>query len=1382
MGHTSPYLWLRNLLQIFISATILFASLVNANAQNPLLGIGNKVCDMDDAAANITTQALPTPSQCCSYNSSYFYNGSVSTRNQTVQFDQYGQLLFFIVDGVIYDRDGYLIAKAGNCVEDECAPCLWKESHQVIVTPYPGMCDRFIIIRDYGSQIIFSFLDFSLPNCHFPNDRQGALISSDAIDDGDYPELDFYSLNFENVEFIDGYSFIFDPFDDVKPGTLHMDLIEKPNNVSKILVAVHQGEYAIMQINPTNIDVLSTYQFTTGTYERFEEGECEIGFDSVTNEYLVAFTTAEAGYNETDIPDDGYVNIVVLRMSASGVVSDIHGYQPAFVMNQPVSNGVAGLEFSPNGQYLYFSQHREPMVGYISLSDAVTHSMPFTISNIGNYDNTRLEGNKTENGSDNAIYFLGDDNTLAAISGANNPATSVWVNNVNTSIAIGTVPSYYDDVYELSNFKSLQTQTFNAPEIVSFLSSQGCCLAQTNAIGIQGMTVNTVNDGNWTYGVNPFGNATNAVRIVDDITFQTGTNTIITNMVLEFDVDADFIIEKGAKVSLIGSTLTSISCDNIMWPGVDLFGTTDASNTIDQYPIINPDQGYLYLNNSIIENAMIGVDVGTTTDFKGGGIIKAYNSKFRNNQYDVIFRKYHYIDQNGNYVQNKSLFNNCAFITDAHLNNPGLSPATHVSLYDVEKIDFLNCSFMNTTALTTYNWVTRGTGIFASQASFKVDGLNDIWNGQSSDPDQTTFYKLRYGIRSFGNNVPLAFYTCKQQEFQQCLYGIINYNTDNVQIYQNNFQLPEVVLPGFESTMERGIYLTNSTGYTVEQNFFDGYNDPAVSDSYPSALGIWVENSGDFDNKIRNNDFDEMKLGTYVTKNNRYYVFGVDEPGDADDDGSIDQTGLQLFCNTYTNGQTDIFRDSETLMRQDQGGNQPNGFLNAGNRFSANNCNGAISDFVIDPYNNFYNNYWCHDQANTIPDCGGISNYPGTVLMDLLTVSVDANNAYDNADCPNTYGGPIIIGPNPGVISGLIGELQTVRAELQDAKDTYLQVVDGSQKQSTLDILSEAFPHESGFYRNLLMQRYPLSDEVLKRLIIEASRLSSWHLTEVFLANSPLSKEILYKIEEANILTSFFISFLYDADSGASLRRLMELNMLSLATERDQLIQSIARAGLAYETDAESETDQPVYLNDYLAQFAMQDGSTALRIRAANLAATGDYPSAIALLANEPLLVSYSNILQMEQSVSRDWNLLNTSQISTLWDIYNSKKDYSSSLALSILQQIGVADFEPEPRVPIQHRSLLIAKDDKREELPLLGVWPNPASSSAWLHYPIEADEKATIQIFDPQGRLVQSFHPNTKGLVELSLKNYESGIYVVQLIAFDKVVENIKLTVIHQN
>ncbi len=80
-----------------------------------------------------------------------------------------------------------------------------------------------------------------------------------------------------------------------------------------------------------------------------------------------------------------------------------------------------------------------------------------------------------------------------------------------------------------------------------------------------------------------------------------------------------------------------------------------------------------------------------------------------------------------------------------------------------------------------------------------------------------------------------------------------------------------------------------------------------------------------------------------------------------------------------------------------------------------------------------------------------------------------------------------------------------------------------------------------------------------------------------------------------------------------------------------------------------------------------------------------------------------------------------------------------------------------------------------------LSVYPNPASGSAWLHYPIEADGNGTIQVYDPQGRLIKSFQPNTNGLMELSLKNFKSGMYVVQLISFDKVVESIKLNVVNQ-
>lgn len=151
----------------------------------------------------------------------------------------------------------------------------------------------------------------------------------------------------------------------------------------------------------------------------------------------------------------------------------------------------------------------------------------------------------------------------------------------------------------------------------------------------------------------------------------------------------------------------------------------------------------------------------------------------------------------------------------------------------------------------------------------------------------------------------------------------------------------------------------------------------------------------------------------------------------------------------------------------------------------------------------------------------------------------------------------------------------------------------------------------------------------------------------------------------------------------------------------------------------------------------------------------------------------------MTITISPHWSLLGAPQIALLWDIYNSKQDLGSSTAFAILTEIEEADFEPEPSVPIQYRSMKLGDVSEQDKLPLLGMWPNPASDVAWLHYPLEADEYATINIFDQQGRLMESFQPNTQGLVELSLSEYESGIYVVQLIAFEKVVETVKFTVI---
>lgn len=75
-----------------------------------------------------------------------------------------------------------------------------------------------------------------------------------------------------------------------------------------------------------------------------------------------------------------------------------------------------------------------------------------------------------------------------------------------------------------------------------------------------------------------------------------------------------------------------------------------------------------------------------------------------------------------------------------------------------------------------------------------------------------------------------------------------------------------------------------------------------------------------------------------------------------------------------------------------------------------------------------------------------------------------------------------------------------------------------------------------------------------------------------------------------------------------------------------------------------------------------------------------------------------------------------------------------------------------------------------------------PLPQQYWLHYPVEADDHATIELISPQGQLLQSFKPNNNGLVELDTRQYSSGIYLIRLLAFNRVVDQIKLTVINEN
>jgi hypothetical protein len=216
-----------------------------------------------------------------------------------------------------------------------------------------------------------------------------------------------------------------------------------------------------------------------------------------------------------------------------------------------------------------------------------------------------------------------------------------------------------------------------------------------------------------------------------------------------------------------------------------------------------------------------------------------------------------------------------------------------------------------------------------------------------------------------------------------------------------------------------------------------------------------------------------------------------------------------------------------------------------------------------------------------------------------------------------------------------------------------------------------------------------------------------------------------------------------------------------------------------YETDCELESDQVIYSNPYLNQIESNPGLVHLRSRASYLSSLGLYNDAIALIADEPLLANLSVILSMANDLGGNWNSADTSQIETLYAISNDLTDFSSGIVGGILDEIGDSLVEPEPNFPIQQRSLMNNENSSNPVLPLLGIYPNPAKDVAYIHYPIEADEHGFIRVLDVDGRLIEQINPASNGLLELSLTNYRNGIYIVELVAFDKTLESIKLVVV---
>jgi hypothetical protein len=1339
---------------------MLLCSSPKLNAQNQIWALPDNKLVFNDL--DVEHEPLPTPDHYPEMSGvdyeDLYYAGDVAIQGHNSMSNAAGQLLFFIVDDIIYDGEGYFIIRLAL----NGAPVMGNA--EVTIVPDPGNCLRYYIFSSTGgffAKPCYTILDLSLINeTFYPyHIRYGAVAPFNNYSQGSNNFIPLSSLNF-----LEGDGEVLDPGShfnvhyaatermlDNEIGNYHLVFIQRAGSIYTMLI----DESGIQLINdqlPMQASLmLSPPVDSQGFIDRRELEVIRLVNGNLRLGMIIS--------GNTSLPNGNSISriVVSLDLDAFGVyipnsiMSHILPTNPGYP-NGGVTPEVYGLEFSPNGQYLYFAH----VINYFNPNPIEYFDIANETVNVLNVSNaSTLTHSQIEVAKNGRLYFA-HANGLASLADANDP-TSSWVFN---SVEFTYTPSnsgYPNQpagiVYLLPDqLDGMDYSLFNTYDYFQYTAS-------TTAI--------------WQEDGNPFGVSSDVVRIENELRIPAGVHIIIKNMRFEFFENARCIIEAGASLTLDGTTFTVGPCDALMWHGIEVWGNP----TLPQTPTSN--QGFLAMRNgSVVEHARTGAIMAKKTFnmFGGagystshyGGFVHTANSTFRNNEKDVVIKSY----VNGN-VPNRCRFTNTHFLTDGLLNHPNIFPAYHAELEKVQGVLFTNCSFLNTASFQDHSITKRGIGINASYATFKVIGNNQPFTGDLEAAHQS-FYQLYMGIRTWGGESHP--FMASKMDFQMNQTGILAVGVCFESIIYNKFTVPENLNDYIDFPI--GCSLIGSYLFTLEENEFVSEDSEwnvnyglIVANSSKTAPFLSHDqpdvtfNGDDVENEVYRNNFNNLKYGITVLGDNR---------------GQSANTGLQTRCNIFVNCESDIYLASDDFFkspawRDDQGSNNSVSEL-TNNVFSFPNfeCTSGVRDLRIaqapDPYR--YGDYYVSSNQTLTFQYFSLSQSE-TSPVDCDNDHLDIQNfAYPNTlfsfttHCPSNFGSPGPVGP-------MQVQLAEARSNLETAIGLYEITVDGGEKEDILQALAAAHSYESQFLRNMLLERYPLSHEVLMAALARASSFDPWHLTQVLVANAKLSNDIMNFLEDNEVLSPFFMQFIYDANASGSnsLRAILKSEISYRSYDKSRLERKINRHYL----DADS-LDASGW-NDFTA------GQTAdyyLMYRIGDKLQKGNINKAIEL--KDSLTATHPDML--------DWldfrfdlataDSIDATHISTAWDFYNNSPAVLAD-AMAWLTVQGMLDTVPTPPVHVgEPRSLSTSKPSKKSnKRNFLEAWPNPATDRVMLTYPNEADGMGIIQIFNQQGVMIHQVAAQGKGIAEINTTQWPAGIYIALLKVEDKVFDEVKISVV---
>jgi hypothetical protein len=772
-----------------------------SNAQSPAWRLGDQEIRFNNTTPNTTIPNAP-PFEDKGFN-------SIVDVNQNI--------LFYVDNGRVYYGNGQIMGDINvpylypnpNYPNSSTIPYLTAFQRlsgypEICIVPKPGSCTNYYVIGGYAySQVavsgftgvdpnlVYAEIDMTASNPKYPIPNQlGSFVGVQS--NGNVVATQISPINtgqFANISY--------------HTSDIHIGVTKLTAENDRTLFIARGGILFRSRISNAGIgfpEAFPLYPTGLGSGSNSVKSELEIyeSFDPKTTGYRLAIPN---GSSSTDV--------TVLTVSYSGL-----NHSNAIILGPfPSSNGTSlkGIEFSPNGSYLYATFLNTPYLRCFNTTTGAPVTLPQIVqSDLEPFAYSMIEKNNAGNLILVDMFGISN-NTNGNLGILNNP------NNPSTCTFNPTYASFLDPLVINPGIGTFELFGFSFPVQIAVLPDQidgesfntnfdirnkSCCnyLTEFDAVNF---TVN--NTDVWQGSNNPINNGSAVVKINDFLVIRPNVTLEVTDMTFEFGYLGKLIIEPGGKLIANGCTFTGNTFCEMMWFGIIVQG--DISNGQKGHLIMRNNQNGNYCK---VKNAIKGISFGSEDEgFPfiinnfDGGLMEIKDVSFENNFTSIEYTS-HPI---GNI---HSLVENCNFFADGNLWYPYFQRRANYFIHTIN-VDAGNITFFG---INRFDGATYG---------YNLQNSIDI------TLDENRFKNCLVGIWSNNTGTATSHCTITGNKFENTHTCVRIENGRDDNITGNNFNTTN----GSQKENFYGVFLDNTSGFSILDNLFNY-----------QRYGVYVINSG----------------------------------------------------------------------------------------------------------------------------------------------------------------------------------------------------------------------------------------------------------------------------------------------------------------------------------------------------------------------------------------------------------------------------------------------------------------------------------------------------------------------------------------------------------